>query len=184
MTTVRNTGHTVEFSGVEGLTLVADEWSVIAAADAATAADDPHAARRRPESVLLEEHRPGLSRRRIPRGRPGQPRPWRQRSGTRRRLRVEALSGDALQVLAAIGRPVVLIGASMGGRPESWRPGPGRYASPSWCSSTHPTSRRTAATVSAISCSAGSTGSARSTRPPTQSPPTFRTGPGRAARRG
>ena len=32
VTAVRNTPHTVEFSGVQGLTLVADEWLVSGAA--------------------------------------------------------------------------------------------------------------------------------------------------------
>ncbi len=114
VTTVRNTGHTVEFSGLQGLNLVADEWN--RGADSAGG---------RPTVLML--HGGGQNRH-----------SWKKTGqvladegfhvvaldsrghGDSDRAPaadydVETLTADVMQVLDAIGRPVMLIGASMGG---------------------------------------------------------------------
>ena len=190
VTAVRNTPKTVEFSGVQGLTLVADEWLGRSAGGADVAADrpsDPHAARRRPEPVLLEEHRPGPGRRRLPRRRAGQPRPRRQRPGARRRLRRR----DADRRRHAgprRHRPAGDPDRGQHGRADRHpRRRPGRAGAG------HPAgARRRRAAVREerqrphprLHVQRAARVRHRSTRPPTPSPPTCRTGPGRAARRG
>jgi pimeloyl-ACP methyl ester carboxylesterase len=114
VTTLRNTGHTVEFSGVQGLTLVADEWNRGA---------DPAAGRptvlmlhgggqnrfswKNTGQVLADEgfHVVALDSR----GHGDSDR------APEADYDVETLTDDVMQVLDAIGRPVMLIGASMGG---------------------------------------------------------------------
>src|ERR1700752_1476546 len=114
MTTVSSTPQTVEYSGVNGLTLVADEWN--RGADAA--ADRP---------MILLLHGGGQTRH-----------SWKNTGqvladegfhvvaldsrghGDSDRApdadyHVETLTADVMHVLDAIGRPVMLIGASMGG---------------------------------------------------------------------
>jgi pimeloyl-ACP methyl ester carboxylesterase len=114
MTTVRSTPQTAEYSGVNGLTLVADEWN--RGADAV--ADRP---------TILMLHGGGQNRF-----------SWKNTGqvladagfhvvaldsrghGDSDRAPdadydVETLTADVMQVLDAIGRPVTLIGASMGG---------------------------------------------------------------------
>jgi pimeloyl-ACP methyl ester carboxylesterase len=114
VTTVRNTAHTVEFSGVQGLTLVADEWN----RTADTAAGRP---------TILMLHGGGQNRH-----------SWKNTGqiladqgfhvvaldsrghGDSDRspdadYDIETLTADVMEVLDAIGRPVILIGASMGG---------------------------------------------------------------------
>lgn len=114
MSTANSPSKTVAFSGVDGLVLVADEWN----RDAATAADRP---------TILMLHGGGQNRH-----------SWKNtgqlladsgfhviamdsrghgdsdRSPTAD-YTVESLCSDTLQVLYQIGRPVTLIGASMGG---------------------------------------------------------------------
>jgi pimeloyl-ACP methyl ester carboxylesterase len=114
VTTLRNTGRTVEFSGVQGLTLVADEWNRGA---------DPAAGRptvlmlhgggqnrfswKNTGQVLADEgfHVVALDSR----GHGDSDR------APEADYDVETLTDDVMQVLDAIGRPVMLIGASMGG---------------------------------------------------------------------
>ena len=114
MTTVRSTPQTVEYSGVNGLTLVADEWN----RGAEEAADRP---------TILMRHGGGQNRF-----------SWKNTGqvladegfhvialdsrghGDSDRAPdadydVETLTADVMHVLDAIGRPVNLIGASMGG---------------------------------------------------------------------
>ena len=118
MTAARNTPKTVEFSGVQGLTLVADEWLGRSADDADAVADRP--------SVLML-HGGGQNRH-----------SWKNTGqvlaehgfhvvaldsrghGDSDRAPdadydVETMTADVMAVLDAIGRPVILIGASMGG---------------------------------------------------------------------
>jgi pimeloyl-ACP methyl ester carboxylesterase len=118
VTAVRNTPKTVEFSGIQGLTLVADEW-LGRPAGGADVADD------RPSILML--HGGGQNRH-----------SWKNTGqvlanhgfhvvaldsrghGDSDRAPdadydVETLTADVMAVLDAIGRPVILIGASMGG---------------------------------------------------------------------
>jgi pimeloyl-ACP methyl ester carboxylesterase len=115
---VRNTAHTVEFSGVQGLTLVADEWHGRSAGGADKAAGRP---------TILMLHGGGQNRF-----------SWKSTGqiladegfhvvaldsrghGDSDRAPdadydIETLTADVMAVLDAIGRPVILIGASMGG---------------------------------------------------------------------
>src|ERR1700757_5452854 len=114
MTTVSSTPQTVEYSGVNGLTLVADEWNrgADAAADRRTIlmlhgggqnrfswkntgqrlADDGF------HVVALDSRGHGDSDR-----------------APNAAYDVETLTRDVMRVIDAIGRPVVIIGASMGG---------------------------------------------------------------------
>jgi pimeloyl-ACP methyl ester carboxylesterase len=114
VTAVRNTSTTVEFSGTQGLTLVADEWN--RGADAS--ADRP--------SVLMLH---GGGQNRFSWKNTGQALAdegfhvvaldSRGHGDSDRApdadYDVDTLSADVMQVLDAIGRPVMLIGASMGG---------------------------------------------------------------------
>jgi pimeloyl-ACP methyl ester carboxylesterase len=114
VTTLRNTGRTVEFSGVQGLTLVADEWNRGA---------DPAAGR--PTVLMLH----GGGQNRFSWKNTGQvladegfhvvALDSRGHGDSDRApdadYDVETLTDDVMQVLDAIGRPVMLIGASMGG---------------------------------------------------------------------
>ena len=113
MSTVSSNPTTVEFSGVDGITLVADEWNREAAAPA------------RPTILML--HGGGQNRF-----------SWKSTSqiladegyhvvaldsrghGDSDRApdadyAIETLTGDVMRLIDAIGKPVVLIGASMGG---------------------------------------------------------------------
>jgi pimeloyl-ACP methyl ester carboxylesterase len=114
MTTVSSTPQTVEYSGLDGLTLVADEWN----RGAAAAADRPtilmlHGGGQNRFSwkntgqVLADEgfHVVALDSR----GHGDSDR------APNADYDVETLTADVMQVLDAIGRPVNLIGASMGG---------------------------------------------------------------------
>jgi len=118
VTTVRNTAHTVEFSGVQGLTLVADEWHGRSAGGADTAAGRPtilmlHGGGQNRFSwkntgqVLADQgfHVVALDSR-------GHGDSDRSPDAN---YDIETLTADVMQVLDAIGRPVILIGASMGG---------------------------------------------------------------------
>ena len=114
MTTLRNTGHTVEFSGAQGLILVADEWNRGA---------DPGVGR--PTVLMLH----GGGQNRFSWKNTGQvladegfhvvALDSRGHGDSDRApdadYDVETLTDDVMQVLDAIGRPVMLIGASMGG---------------------------------------------------------------------
>src|ERR1700754_3901502 len=118
VTAVRNTPHTVEFSGAQGLTLVADEWNGPSSGGADVAAGRP---------TILMLHGGGQNRF-----------SWKNTGqiladegfhvvaldsrghGDSDRAPdadydIETLTADVMQVLDAIGRPVMLIGASMGG---------------------------------------------------------------------
>ena len=114
MTTVSSTPQTVDYLGVDGLTLVADEWN----RDADTAADRPtilmlHGGGQNRFSwkntgqVLADEgfHVVALDSR-------GHGDSDRAPDAD---YDVETLTDDVMAVLGAIGRPVSLIGASMGG---------------------------------------------------------------------
>ena len=118
VTAVRNTPHTVEFSGIQGLTLIADEWLGRSAGGADVAAGRPtilmlHGGGQNRFSwkntgqVLADEgfHVVALDSR-------GHGDSDRAPDAD---YDVETLTADVLQVLDAIGRPVILIGASMGG---------------------------------------------------------------------
>jgi pimeloyl-ACP methyl ester carboxylesterase len=117
VTAVRNTPKTVEFTGAQGLTLVADEWL--------GQASDTDAATDRPSVLML--HGGGQNRH-----------SWKNTGqvlanhgfhvvaldsrghGDSDRAPeadydIETLAADVMAVLDAIGRPVILIGASMGG---------------------------------------------------------------------
>ncbi|MFZ0231138.1 MAG: alpha/beta hydrolase [Mycobacterium sp.] len=128
MTTLRNTGNTVEFSGAQGLTLVADEWN--RGADPAVG---------RPSVLMLH----GGGQNRFSWKNTGQvladegfhvvALDSRGHGDSDRApdadYDVETLTDDVMQVLDAIGRPVMLIGASMGGLTGilvADRAGPGR----------------------------------------------------------
>ncbi|MGB6514689.1 alpha/beta fold hydrolase [Mycobacterium sp.] len=114
MTAVSSTPHTVEFSGVQGLTLVADEWN--RGVDAAAG---------RPTILMLH----GGGQNRFSWKNTGQvladagfhvvALDSRGHGDSDRApdadYDVETLTADVMQVLDAIGRPVILIGASMGG---------------------------------------------------------------------
>ncbi len=114
MTTLRNTGNTVEFSGAQGLTLVADEWN--RGADAAAG---------RPTILMLH----GGGQNRFSWKNTGQvladegfhvvALDSRGHGDSDRApdadYDVETLTADVMHVLDAIDRPVNLIGASMGG---------------------------------------------------------------------
>src|ERR1700724_3264465 len=118
VTAVRNSPHTVEFSGAQGLTLVADEWPGRSAGSSDVAADRP---------TILMLHGGGQNRF-----------SWKNTGqiladegfhvialdsrghGDSDRAPdadydIETLTADVMQVLDAIGRPVLLIGASLGG---------------------------------------------------------------------
>jgi pimeloyl-ACP methyl ester carboxylesterase len=111
---VSSTPHTVEFSGVQGLTLVADEWN--RGVDAAAG---------RPTILMLH----GGGQNRFSWKNTGQvladagfhvvALDSRGHGDSDRApdadYDVETLTADVMQVLDAIGRPVILIGASMGG---------------------------------------------------------------------
>jgi pimeloyl-ACP methyl ester carboxylesterase len=118
VTTVRNTAHTVEFSGAQGLTLVADEWNGRSAGGADTASGRPtilmlHGGGQNRFSwkntgqILADEgfHVVALDSR-------GHGDSDRSPDAD---YDIETLTADVMQVLDAIGRPVILIGASMGG---------------------------------------------------------------------
>jgi pimeloyl-ACP methyl ester carboxylesterase len=114
MTTVSSTPRTVEYSGINGLTLVADEWNrgADAAADRPTilmlhGGGQNRFSWKNTGQVLADEgfHVVALDSR---------------GHGDRDRAPnadydVETLTSDVMHVLDAIGRPVNLIGASMGG---------------------------------------------------------------------
>lgn len=114
MTTVSSTPQTVEYSGVDGITLVADEWN----RGSGTSADRPtilmlHGGGQNRFSwkntgqVLADEgfHVVALDSR-------GHGDSDRAPDAD---YDVETLTADVMHVLDAIGRPVMLIGASMGG---------------------------------------------------------------------
>jgi pimeloyl-ACP methyl ester carboxylesterase len=114
VTTVRSTPQTVEYSGVNGLTLVADEWNrgADAAADRPTilmlhGGGQNRFSWKNTGQVLADEgfHVVALDSR-------GHGDSDRAPDAD---YDVETLTADVMQVLAAIGRPVMLIGASMGG---------------------------------------------------------------------
>ncbi|GFG83892.1 alpha/beta fold hydrolase [Mycolicibacter algericus] len=116
MSSVNSTAKTVEFDGVNGVTLVADEWNRHSAADAADG---------RPSIVLLH----GGGQNRFSWHKTGQVLADRgyhvvaldtRGHGDSDRApnadyAIETLSADAVAVIDTIARPVVLIGASMGG---------------------------------------------------------------------
>jgi len=114
VTTVSSTPQTVEYSGVKGLTLVADEWNrgVDAAADRPTilmlhGGGQNRFSWKNTGQVLADEgfHVVALDSR-------GHGDSDRAHDAD---YDVETLTADVMQVLDAIGRPVILIGASMGG---------------------------------------------------------------------
>ncbi len=114
MTTVSSTPQTVEYSGVNGLTLVADEWNrgLDAAADRPTilmlhGGGQNRFSWKNTGQVLADEgfHVVALDSR-------GHGDSDRAPDAD---YDVETLTADVLEVLGAIGRPVNLIGASMGG---------------------------------------------------------------------
>jgi pimeloyl-ACP methyl ester carboxylesterase len=119
VTALRNTPKTVEFSGIQGLTLVADEWLRPTDSGGADAAAD--------KPTILMLHGGGQNRH-----------SWKNTGqiladhgfhvialdsrghGDSDRspnadYDVETLTADVMHVLGAIARPVILIGASMGG---------------------------------------------------------------------
>jgi pimeloyl-ACP methyl ester carboxylesterase len=114
VTTVSSTPQTVEYSGADGLTLVADEWN-----------RDVDAASARPTILMLH----GGGQNRFSWKNTGQvladegfhvvALDSRGHGDSDRApdadYDVETLTADVMQVLDAIGRPVMLIGASMGG---------------------------------------------------------------------
>ncbi len=114
MTTVRSTPQTVEHSGVNGLTLVADEWNRggDASADRPTilmlhGGGQNRFSWKNTGQVLADEgfHVVALDSR-------GHGDSDRAPDAD---YDVETLTADVMHVLDAIGRPVILIGASMGG---------------------------------------------------------------------
>src|ERR1700739_2051256 len=114
MTTVSSTPQTVEYSGVNGLTLVADEWNrgADAAAERPTmlmlhGGGQNRFSWKNTGQVLADEgfHVVALDSR-------GHGDSDRSPGGI---YTVDALCADTLAVLEQIGRPVILIGASMGG---------------------------------------------------------------------
>ena len=114
MTTVSSTPQTVEYSGVNGVTLVADEWNrgADAAADLPTilmlhGGGQNRFSWKNTGQVLADEgfHVVALDSR-------GHGDSDRAPDAD---YDVETLTADVMQVLDAIGRPVTLIGASMGG---------------------------------------------------------------------
>ncbi|HME79476.1 MAG TPA: alpha/beta hydrolase [Mycobacterium sp.] len=114
MTTVSSAPQTVEYSGVNGLTLVADEWNrgADAAADRPTilmlhGGGQNRFSWKNTGQVLADEgfHVVALDSR-------GHGDSDRAPDAD---YDVETLTADVMQVLDAIGRPVILIGASMGG---------------------------------------------------------------------
>src|ERR1700740_2553321 len=114
MTTVSSTPQTGEYSGVNGLTLVADEWNrgTDAAADRPTIlmlhGGGQNRVSWKNNGQVLADHGfavGGLDSR----GHGDGDRP------PDADYHVETLTADVMEVLDAIGRPVTLIGASMGG---------------------------------------------------------------------
>jgi pimeloyl-ACP methyl ester carboxylesterase len=114
MTTVSSTPQTVEYSGVNGLTLVAEEWNrgAEAAADRPTilmlhGGGQNRFSWKNTGQVLADEgfHVVALDSR----GHGDSDR------APNADYDVETLTADVMHVLDAIGRPVMLIGASMGG---------------------------------------------------------------------
>ena len=114
MTTVSSTPHTVEFPGTQGLTLVADEWNrgIDAAADRPSilmlhGGGQNRFSWKNTGQVLADEgfHVVALDSR-------GHGDSDRAPDAD---YDVETLTADVMRVLDAIGRPVMLIGASMGG---------------------------------------------------------------------
>ena len=114
MTTVSSTPQTVEYSGLNGLTLVADEWNrgTDAAADRPTilmlhGGGQNRFSWKNTGQVLADEgfHVVALDSR-------GHGDSDRAPDAD---YDVETLTADVMEVLDAIGRPVMLIGASMGG---------------------------------------------------------------------
>ena len=122
MSTTRSEPQTVKFRGVEDLVLVADEWNRATECGAATAATSDPA---RPSILLL--HGGGQNRFSwkntgqilADEGFPVVALDSRGHGDSDRspdaNYTVAALCADTLQVLEQIGRPVILIGASMGG---------------------------------------------------------------------
>ena len=113
MSTVRNSPQTVEFSGVDGITLVADEWNREAAAPARPTILMLHGGGQNRFSwkstsqILADEgyHVVALDSR----GHGDSDR------APDANYAIETLTGDVMRLIDAIGKPVVLIGASMGG---------------------------------------------------------------------
>jgi pimeloyl-ACP methyl ester carboxylesterase len=114
VTTVSSTPQTVEYSGADGLTLVADEWNrgVDTAADRSTilmlhGGGQNRFSWKKTSQVLADEgfHVVALDSR-------GHGDSDRAPDAD---YDVETLTADVMHVLDAIGRPVTLIGASMGG---------------------------------------------------------------------
>ena len=119
MSTTRSEPQTVKFRGVDDLVLVADEWN-----SRSRNGGDIRRSTGRPSCCCTAAGRTGS---------PGRTpaRSWPTRASTSSRLdsrghgdsdrapdatyTVDALCADTLQVLEQIGRPVILIGASMGG---------------------------------------------------------------------
>ena len=113
MSTVSSNPTTVEFSGVDGITLVADEWNREAAAPARPTILMLHGGGQNRFSwkstsqILADEgyHVVALDSR----GHGDSDR------APDANYAIETLTGDVMRVIDAIGKPVVLIGASMGG---------------------------------------------------------------------
>ena len=118
MSTRRSEPQTVKFRGADGLTLVADEWNQRTRRRRLRRGPHPsvlmlHGGGQ--NRYLLEEHRPDPGRRRPARGRADSRGHGDSDRSPDANYSVEALCADTLAVLDQIGRPVVLIGASMGG---------------------------------------------------------------------
>ncbi len=113
MSTVSSNPTTVEFSGVDGITLVADEWNREAAAPARPTILMLHGGGQNRFSwkstsqILADEgyHVVALDSR----GHGDSDR------APDANYAIETLTGDVMRLIDAIGKPVVLIGASMGG---------------------------------------------------------------------
>jgi pimeloyl-ACP methyl ester carboxylesterase len=119
VTAVRSTPQTVEFSGIQGLTLVADEW------DRSSSSGGAEVAAGRPTILMLH----GGGQNRFSWKNTGQvladegfhvvALDSRGHGDSDRApdadYDIETLTADVMLVLDAIGRPVLLIGASMGG---------------------------------------------------------------------
>jgi pimeloyl-ACP methyl ester carboxylesterase len=113
MSTVSSSPQTVEFSGVDGITLVADEWNRGTAAPARPTILMLHGGGQNRFSwkstsqILADEgyHVVALDSR----GHGDSDR------APDANYAIETLTGDVMRLIDAIGKPVVLIGASMGG---------------------------------------------------------------------